>query len=119
MPPVARKTHQIAYVRLKSASTGRWFVHPDLRAVIVKRAAEKDASMTDVAVGALAEVYGVAFTPSGRKTSASADSDVIKMNVPISVWNAIGRAAQRRGLQPYDELRRALCQSFGLDGPTL
>lgn len=94
-------------------------MHKDLRARLVAEALERGSNLTDVVVEILGERYKVpASLPSGRKTAPRSDSDILKILLPVKLWKAIRKAADRAGRRDMDEVRHALCDHYGLAMPT-
>lgn len=114
LTPMAKLYHD-AYVRLRSKPTGRWLVHPDLRARLVEDADEIGTSLTDVVVRILAVHYGLTHAMAkGRRKSATPDAPVLKLRIPIDVWRALGFAAKASDREENDVIREVLCSHYDL-----
>ena len=86
-----------------------------LKGALVRETARRNASLNDVAVGLLADEFGVAFTPSGRKSPLPGASPIVLLRVPIDLKYEIEDEAKRRGVSENDVIVRALAD--GLDIP--
>lgn len=71
--------------------------------------------MSSVIVDRLAGRYGVECTTSARRAHPSSDQDVLSINVPRDLVQAIAVAAAGHGRNWQDEVIWALCQDYGLD----
>lgn len=109
-----------AFLRLRSRSTGRWLVHPQLKEKLVADAAAADTNMTDVAVGILAGKYDVALERNGRRAVASASTSELVLNLPPALATKIELASIRRfgRARLTDEILLALHGHYGLALPT-
>lgn len=106
--------HHQAFVRLKSKTTGDWFVAPELRARLVADAQEQGTNLTEVAVGILCRRYSVAYEPNGRRANPKADDGVLNLRLPVRLYRAIKASTDG----PYqDAIRAALCEHYGLSVP--
>jgi myo-inositol-1-phosphate synthase len=68
--------------------------------------------LNDLAVGALAERYGIAFAPSGRRSAAPGDSGVVVLRMPDELKQRLSDDASRDGTTTNDVVVRALSQRF-------
>lgn len=103
-----------AFVRLRSKTTGEWFVHPDLRPRLVADAREQGTNMTEVAVKILCSEYGTPYAGSARKTAPRTADDKIVLRLPDDLDAAI---RLRHGRHAMDGLRASLCSFYGLTVP--
>lgn len=70
---------------------------PDLKARLVAEADERDESLNDVAVGILAERFGVRFVGSGRRSPGAAVNDgPLVLPVPETLYRKIDAAVARQ-----------------------
>lgn len=112
------KDYHQAYVRLRSQPSGKWLVHPELRDRLVEDAAAQGTNITEVASRILAGRYGVGFTPAGRKSGPPrAKAEILNMRIPNAIWAAIRLGATGNGRTDMNELRRQLCDHYGLPIP--
>jgi hypothetical protein len=71
-------------------------VADDLKERLVAEAAERDASLNDLAVGILADHFTVAFSGTGRRSpGASTSGGPLQLAVPYALWRKIDVAAGR------------------------
>ena len=106
------------YIRLRSKSTGAWFVHPDLRPTLIAAADEADTSLTDLVNQILARRFKVSYAPSGRRSRPSeGDEEQLTIRLSEPTRRKIMRAAIDKGEAWQDVLRRALCDEYGLEMP--
>lgn len=115
--PSKRKTHHVAYLRLRS-TTGTWLVSPELRPYLVADAGRHGTNLTETAIAILAQTYRIPYEPSSRRTSPSSNGDVINMRLPIRLWKAIRKSADKAGRRDMDEVRHALSDHYGLPLPS-
>ncbi len=73
-----------------------------LKGALVREVARRGGSLNDVATGMLAERFGVAFTPSGRKSPLPGPSPVVLLRMPSELKHEIQASARRRGLNVND-----------------
>ena len=110
----------MAFIRLRSKTTGDWFVHPDLRDRLIADAAEQDTNMSDQIIRILSERYKVPYEPGGRTTNPGDDNDVINLGSAVShrLERTIKMAAARRQSGTWiDQIREDLCAYYGLAVP--
>jgi myo-inositol-1-phosphate synthase len=79
-----------------------------LKDALVRETAQKGASLNDVAVGLLAEAFGVAYRPAGRKSALPGSSPVILLRMPEELKDAIRAEAARTGDTFNDLVLRTL-----------
>lgn len=91
---------------------------PDLRPLLVLDAQTLETNLTEIVVSILGQRYGVPFEPSSRRTSPSSDSDVINMRLPMRLWKAIRKSADKAGRRDMDEVRHALSEHYRLPVPS-
>jgi len=73
-----------------------------LKGALVREVARRGGSLNDVATGLLAERFGVAFTPSRRKSPLPGPSPVVLLRMPSELKREIQAAARRRKLTVND-----------------
>ncbi|MDX6510450.1 MAG: myo-inositol-phosphate synthase [Gaiellaceae bacterium] len=66
---------------------------PQLKRRVSAEATKRDVGMNDVVLGILADRFGVAFTPSGRKGSAPGDSGVVLLRMAPELKQRLEAAA--------------------------
>lgn len=106
-----------AFIRLRSHTTGEWFVHPELRPRLVADADAQGSNLTQVAVRILSERYGVPYAENGRRTSPKQDDVILNLRLPAKLAAKIGAAAAQRGAKYQDAIRADLCAHYGLEVP--
>jgi myo-inositol-1-phosphate synthase len=79
-----------------------------LKDALVRETARQGASLNDVAVGLLAESFGVAYRPTGRKSALPGSSPVILLRMPEELKDAIRAEAARTGDTFNDLVLRTL-----------
>jgi hypothetical protein len=108
--------YEQAFIRLRSKTTGRWFVHPELRARLVAQAEAEGSNLSEVAIKILADRHGVQYASNGRRTAPKEDKDILNLRLPRPLYDAIVRAAgPRYGAKYQDAIRADLCAHFQLD----
>lgn len=104
-----------AYVRLRSHTTGAWFVHPDLRPRLVADAEEQGSNLTEVALRILCDRYRVPYAVNGRRTSPKPADEILNVRLPMALYRAIKSSND----VPYqDAIRADLCAHYGLEMPS-
>src|SRR5215211_6997471 len=68
--------------------------------------------LNDLAVGALAERYGIAFAPSGRRSAAPGASGVVVLRMPDELKQRLSDDASRDGTTTNDVVVRTLSERF-------
>jgi myo-inositol-1-phosphate synthase len=86
-----------------------------LKGALVRETAKKGASLNDVAVGLLADAFGVDYRPTGRKSALPGSSPVILLRMPEELKDAISAEAARTGDTFNDLVLRTL--ATGLEIP--
>jgi len=99
-----------AYVRLRSDSGGHWFAHPDLRKLLVADANEQQTSMTEIVIQIVCKRLKLKYIPSGRKADPQPDETLLNLRLPWRIYVALDKP----GKNYQDELRRILCEHYGL-----
>ena len=86
-----------------------------LKAALVRETARRRSNVNDVAVGILANAFGVAYTPSGRQRKVLAGgSPVILLRVPQELKEEINAEAARSGANANDVILAALADGLGV-----
>lgn len=106
--------HQ-AYIRLRSKTTGEWFVHRELRRKLVEDAERQEKSLAEVVTRILAERFGTPYEPAGRRSNPSReDKDILNLRIPRLVWMPVEIMAAQTGRSAEDLARELLCKHYGL-----
>ena len=79
-----------------------------LKEALVRETARRGASLNDVAVGILAEAFGVEVTPTNRRSPLSGSSPVVLLRMPEELKSAIQAEAFRLGSNTNDVILAAL-----------
>src|SRR3954452_3653957 len=87
---------------------------PTLKRRLVHEVEARGLALNDVAVGILAERFGVPFTPSGRRGAGPGGSGVVVLRLPAELKRRIQRAALDAGTNGNDVVVRALEQRLGV-----
>src|SRR5688572_15180058 len=77
-----------------------------------REVSRRGVALNDVAVGILADRFGVPFRPSGRKGSPPGDSRVVLLRVPPELKQRIQSAARDRGTTANQVVVESLAQSL-------
>src|SRR6187551_1227662 len=86
-----------------------------LKGALVRETARRTSNVNDVAVGILADEFGVSFTPTGRRRKVLAGSSpVLLLRVPQELKEAIHAEASRRGSNANDVILAALAEGLGV-----
>src|SRR3954469_7517064 len=70
------------------------------------------AGLNDLAVGVLAERYGIAFSPSGRRSTAPGASGVVVLRMPDELKRQLQGEASGDGITTNEVVVRALSERF-------
>ncbi len=89
-------------------------VPASLKGALVRETARRGVSLNDVAVGMLAEHLGVAYRPTGRKSTLPGSSPVILLRMPEELKREIQAEAFRSASSTNDVIVRALSDGFGI-----
>lgn len=109
--------HFQTFVRLRSQTTGEWFVPPELRPRLVADAEEHDSNLTELVIVILAKRFKVPFEATGRKTAPSKNGEELNLRLPMALYKAIAvAAAGQHSVQR--EILAALCANYSLTLPT-
>jgi myo-inositol-1-phosphate synthase len=86
-----------------------------LKGALVRETARRGSNANDVAACILADVFGVAYTPSGRRRKVLAGSSpVLLLRVPHELKDEIHAEASRRGSNANDVILAALADGLGV-----
>jgi len=86
-----------------------------LKEALVRETARRRSNVNDVAVGILAETFGVPFVPSGRHRKVLAGSTpVLLLRVPQELKDQIRAEASRRDSNANDVILAALADGLGV-----
>jgi myo-inositol-1-phosphate synthase len=86
-----------------------------LKEALVREAARQASNVNDVAVGILADEFGVGWTPTGRRRKVLAGaSPVLLLRVSQELKTAIHGEASRRGFNANDVILAALADGLGI-----
>lgn len=107
---MADDTHR-AFVRLRSKTSGQWFVDPQLRPRLIADAEAQKTNMTEIAVLILCRHFNVPFSPTGRRSSANKDEAILNLVIPGDLYRAL---TARYGTRYMNGIRAVLCQHYGL-----
>src|ERR687898_1689416 len=83
-----------------------------LKRRLAREVERSGASLNDLAVGALAERYDLAVTPSGRRSAAPGASGVVVLRMPDELKARLKAEASREGTTINDVVVRALSARF-------
>src|SRR4026209_1887282 len=86
-----------------------------LKGALVRETARRTSNVNDVAVGILAEEFGVSYTPTGRRRKVLAGSSpVLLLRVPQELKDEIHAEASRRDSNANDVILAALADGLGV-----
>src|SRR4026207_1824559 len=86
-----------------------------LKGALVREAARRTSNVNDVAVGILAEEFGVSYIPTGRRRKVLAGSSpVLLLRVPQELKDEIHAEASRRDSNANDVILAALADGLGV-----
>lgn len=85
-----------------------------LKATLAKDAAERGASINDLAVGILAERFRVKFDGSGRRSPGFRGSAVGAYRMPFTLWLAISHEADEQETSKKAIVAETLAEHYGL-----
>jgi myo-inositol-1-phosphate synthase len=89
-----------------------------LKAALVRETARRDGGLNDVAVGLLADAFGVDYTPTNRKSTLPGSSPVILLRMPEELKREIQAEAFRSASNTNDVIVRSLADSLGIPHET-
>jgi len=86
-----------------------------LKGALVRETARRHSNVNDVAVGILAETFGIAYQPSGRHRKVLAGgSPVVLLRVPRELKDEIQAEASRSGANANDVILASLADGLGV-----
>jgi myo-inositol-1-phosphate synthase len=86
-----------------------------LKGALVRETARRGSNVNDVAAGILADEFGVAYQPTGRRRKVLAGSSpVLLLRVPQELKDEIHAEASRRGSNANDVILAALADGLGV-----
>jgi myo-inositol-1-phosphate synthase len=86
-----------------------------LKGALVRETARRASNLNDVAVGILADEFGIPYTPTGRRRKVLAGgSPVILLRVPQELKDEIQAEASRRDSNANDVILSALADALGV-----
>jgi myo-inositol-1-phosphate synthase len=85
-----------------------------LKKALVRETARREASLNDVAVGILADAFGVPFAPSGRRSPLPGASPAVLLRVPSDLKFELEKDAHREGTSVNDVITRALARGLSI-----
>jgi myo-inositol-1-phosphate synthase len=86
-----------------------------LKGALVRETARRSSNLNDVAVGILADEFGIRYTPTGRRRKVLAGgSPVILLRVPQELKDEIQAEASRRDSNANDVILSALADALGV-----
>jgi len=85
-----------------------------LKSALVREVARRGGNLNDVATGILAERFGVAHTPTGRKSALPGSAGVALLRMPAELKERIQTEAARTGSNANDVILRVLADELGI-----
>ena len=85
-----------------------------MKEALVRETARRGASLNDVAVGILADTFGVEVAPSNRRSPLPGSSPVVLLRMPEELKSAIQAEAFRLGSNTNDVILSALADELGV-----
>ena len=86
-----------------------------LKGALVRETARRESNVNDVAVGILADEFGITYQPSGRRRKVLAGSSpVLLLRVPQELKDEIHAEASRRDSNANDVILAALADGLGV-----
>jgi myo-inositol-1-phosphate synthase len=86
---------------------------PTLKRRLGREVARRGSTLNDIAVKLLADRYGVAFQPSGRKGAPPSDTGVVLLRVPPALKHELDADARERGASTNQVIVEALAERLG------
>jgi myo-inositol-1-phosphate synthase len=88
-----------------------------LKQALIRETARQGVSLNDVAVGLLAESFGVSYRPSGRRSPLPGASPVLLLRMPSDLKHEIEKEARRIGSSSNQVIVRALADALAVSLP--
>ena len=86
-----------------------------LKGTLIRETARRASNLNDVAVGILADEFGIRYTPTGRRRKVLAGSSpVLLLRVPQELKDEIHAEASRRDSNANDVILSALAEGLGV-----
>jgi myo-inositol-1-phosphate synthase len=85
-----------------------------LKEALVRETARRGVSLNDVAVGLLAESFGIAYRPTGRRSALPGSSPVMLLRMPEELRDAVQAESEASGASVNDVVLRALSDELGI-----
>jgi hypothetical protein len=85
-----------------------------LKEALVRETARRGASLNDVAVGILADAFGVGYVPTNRRSPLPGSSPVVLLRMPEELKTVIQAEAFRRGSNTNDVILASLSDELGV-----
>jgi myo-inositol-1-phosphate synthase len=85
-----------------------------LKGALVRETARRETSLNDVAVGMLADAFGVPYTPTGRRSALPGASPVVLLRMPDTLKREIQAEAFRSSTNANDVIVRTLADGLGI-----
>ena len=85
-----------------------------LKEALVRETARRGASLNDVAVGILADAFGVDYVPTNRRSPLPGSSPVVLLRMPEELKTAIQAEASRLGSNTNDVILASLSDELGV-----
>lgn len=89
-------------------------IPPKLKRALAQAAADQATNMNDVAVGIIADAYGVSFTPSGKGTPGYVDPTTLPLMMPRVLRKKVNVDAARKETTATDLILDLLLAYFDL-----
>jgi myo-inositol-1-phosphate synthase len=85
-----------------------------LKGALVRETARRGMSLNDVAVGILADNFGVSFAPSGRRSPLPGPSPAVLLRVPSELKHEIENEARRRDRNANEVILQVIADGLGI-----
>jgi myo-inositol-1-phosphate synthase len=87
---------------------------PSLKGALVREVARRNGNLNDVATGILAERFGFAYTPSGRRSPLAGTSGVALLRIPAELQRLIKAEARRTRSTANRVILQVLAEELGI-----
>src|SRR3954469_3657800 len=84
-----------------------------LKRRLAREVARQESTLNDVAVAALADTFGVAFTPSGRRGQVPGETGVVLLRIPPQLKRQLAAAARERRTSTNTVVVESLTKRLG------
>ena len=85
-----------------------------LKEALVRETARRGASLNDIAVGILADAFGIDYVPTNRRSPLPGSSPVVLLRMPEELKTAIQAKASRLGSNTNDVILASLSDELGV-----